>query len=151
MKLHSTFAAFIIACAAGAALASLGMPERTDAWMVKQQAVVVGTVFGVAPTVPHPHPRMQRPPGQFEPRYPCSRARIAIVEVLQNRTEGALAAGDTIDVFFVTEDGVELSADLQMIRTTAFLACEPDFSSGNHGVEILEWVGGEWYVPSRLL
>jgi hypothetical protein len=145
MKLHSTFAAFIVAFAAGAALAGLGTPERTDAWMVKQPAFIVGTVFHVAPTVPHPHPRMRPRPGQLEARYPSSRARIAIVEVLQNRTEGALAAGDTIDVFFVTEDGSELIADSDMVRTTAFLACEPDFSSGNHGAEILEWVGGEWY------
>jgi hypothetical protein len=145
MKLHSTFAAFIVAFAAGAALAGLGTPERTDAWMVKQPAFIVGTVFHVAPTVPHPHPRMRPRPGQLEARYPSSRARIAIVEVLQNRTEGALAAGDTIDVFFVTEDGSALNADSDMVRTTAFLACEPDFSSGNHGAEILEWVGGEWY------
>ena len=145
MKLHSTFAAFIVACAAGAALASLGTPEPTDAWMVKQPVFVVGTVFHVAPTVPHPHPRMHPRPGQLEARYPSSRARIAIVEVLQNRTEGALAAGDTIDVFFVTEDESELVAVTGMYEITSGLACEPDFSSGNHGAEILEWVGGEWY------
>jgi hypothetical protein len=66
MKLHSTFAAFIVAFAAGAALAGLGTPERTDAWMVKQPAFIVGTVFHVAPTVPHPHPRMRPRPGQLE-------------------------------------------------------------------------------------
>lgn len=51
MKLHSSFAAFIVACAAGVALAEPGNAEPTDAWMVKQPAVIVGTVFDVAPTV----------------------------------------------------------------------------------------------------
>lgn len=145
MKYISTFTTLIVACAAGTALASIGMPEPTDAWMVKQSAFIVGTVFDVAPTVPHPHPRLHRPPGQFEARYPSSRARIAIVEVLQNRTEGALAAGDTIAVFFVTENESELIAESGMVEITYDLACEPDFSSGNHGAEILEWVGGEWF------
>lgn len=140
MKLRIVLAALFLLSATGSAFASLGPPEKTDAWMVRQPVVVVGRVFDVAATDPHPLPLMST-----ASRYPSSRARIAIAEVLQNLSARPIAVGDTIDVYFVTANRGEIPGYPNIVQMTHDIACEPDFSRGSSGVEILVWTHGEWY------
>ena len=146
MRLRSVLTALFLVGATGSALAVLGPPEKTDEWIVRQSVVVAGEVFDVSPTQPHPHPLMAT-----RGRYPSSRARIAVAEVLQNLSACSIAVGDTIDVFFVTANRGEIPDDPEMIEITEHAACEPDFSRGSSGVEILYWVYGEWYWNCSLI